>query len=520
MSEGTVAPCPDENQLAAFVAGSLHAHDDALTAHVEACEECQSVLVVLARTMASEQNAASVAAVPGEPNVSGDLLANRFALGPRLGRGTMGVVYEAYDTELKVTIALKLLRPEIENDPRYMKQLNREIVLGRSITHPGVCRIFDLGTSGRLRFITMERVWGRTLDKELHHGRVTKERGVDVFVQICQALAAAHDHGVVHRDLKPANITITPEGRVKVMDFGLARDLNAHQSESGVAVGTPAYWSPEQAAGRKASVQSDLYSLGVLACDLFGAPRPVLGQAAVLDAVPKAFRRVIANCLEPQVDKRPRSTREILGALHAAQRGKAWLRWAIPSAVATIAVVAGAIWTTRTNTLLETHETTPLVEHKQPIEPLAALSPKVAPEPPRPSDRHAKNNKRAEVLFKHLTERGLLLEDLPEGTSRFHLAQAAMEQERPWEALPHLKALETTAANIEIDKAFVEAKLQRVVEKSGRSLSSRDTQAWQSIAAKVHASFFAHDYVMANAEINKLWQLLQTASTEPPVGDP
>jgi hypothetical protein len=283
------------------------------------------------------------------------VLAGRFRIIRCLGRGSFGTVYEAEDLQLHERVALKLLRPEVRSSPSLLGHLHHEIVVGRRISHPNVCRIHDLGTSGDMHFISMALVPGESLDRILEKGAPSAETALQILLQIASALEAAHAQGVVHRDLKPSNIMVHTEEsgaamdpggapRVTVLDFGLSRDLRAGPSLSGALIGSPAYWSPEQARGDRATERSDIYTLGLIACDLFGMKRPTFGEVGHLGPVPAAYRGAVERCLCPRPEDRFASAREIREALLSAQRRpRRRQRRILVVAVAVFAAAAGGV---------------------------------------------------------------------------------------------------------------------------------------------------------------------------------
>jgi tetratricopeptide (TPR) repeat protein/predicted Ser/Thr protein kinase len=203
-----------------------------------------------------------------EPSLQvGGLLADRYEILALLGEGGMGAVYKARDRELDRLVALKVIRPELAGHSSILQRFKQELILARKVTHRNVIRIFDLGLADGLRFITMEFVEGRDLASLLEEReKLPAEETVKILRQVCAALEVAHMEGVVHRDLKPQNIMVETGGRVCVMDFGLARSMEANGlTQAGAVLGTPAYMSPEQAKGLPADERSDLFSLGVIA---------------------------------------------------------------------------------------------------------------------------------------------------------------------------------------------------------------------------------------------------------------
>src|SRR5262245_24715560 len=198
-----------------------------------------------------------------------------------LGKGGMGEVYRATDTKLKREVAIKILPNEFSSDPDRVSRFQREAQALAALNHQNIGAIYDLQQVHHTRFLVLELVEGDTLADLLEKRRALPvEEALNIAKQICEALEAAHEKGVVHRDLKPANIKITPEAKVKVLDFGLAKALetpssNAAVSNSptvlsgtmgGMIVGTAAYMSPEQARGRAADQRSDVFAFG---CVLF-----------------------------------------------------------------------------------------------------------------------------------------------------------------------------------------------------------------------------------------------------------
>src|SRR5262245_60453645 len=194
-----------------------------------------------------------------------------------LGKGGMGEVYRARDTKLKREVAIKILPDEFALDPDRVSRFQREAELLASLNHPNIAAIYDLQEANGSRFLVLELVEGDTLATRLERGPIPVDQALRIAKNICEALEAAHEKGVVHRDLKPGNVKITPDDKVKVLDFGLAKALEGSSTKStmsnsptltlagtdaGVIRGTAAYMSPEQARGRAADQRSDVFSFG------------------------------------------------------------------------------------------------------------------------------------------------------------------------------------------------------------------------------------------------------------------
>jgi hypothetical protein len=260
-------------------------------------------------------------------------LSQRYDILAEVGRGGMGIVYRARDRETGDTVALKVLKPEIAMQPALIERFKSELLLARKITHKNVCRVYDLGRFGDVAAISMEYVEGQSLRAILEApGGVSVRRGVAWTRQICQALAEAHTQGVVHRDLKPENILIAKDGSVKVMDFGIARSIEAPATQTAGTIGTPAYMSPEQAEGKPVDARTDIYALGLIMYEMFtGRPAfhaetPVgLAYKQIHDTptparsvdpyLPVFLDRAIEKCLEKNPKKRFQSAAELEAAL-------------------------------------------------------------------------------------------------------------------------------------------------------------------------------------------------------------
>ena len=260
----------------------------------------------------------------------GTVLAGRYEILQLLGRGGMGAVYKARDTELDRIVALKLIRPELARKPEILQRFKQELILARQVTHKNVIRIFDLGQSNGIKFITMDFVEGQDLRALLlEKGKFPPEQAARTMLQICRALEAAHTEGVIHRDLKPQNIMVDPAGRVYVMDFGIARSAYLPgMTQTGALIGTPEYMSPEQARGERLTARSDLFSLGVIFYELLTGKSPYPADAplatlwkrlqekakppAEIDpSVPKPLSDIVVKALEIEPEMRFASAREM-----------------------------------------------------------------------------------------------------------------------------------------------------------------------------------------------------------------
>ncbi len=261
----------------------------------------------------------------------GTMIAGRYRIAGLLGRGGMGEVYRATDLTLGQAVALKFLPETLGRDERAVARFYNEVRMARQVTHPNVCRVYDIGAAEGLHYISMEFVDGEDLASLLRRiGRLPVDKALETARRLCAGLAAAHDKGVLHRDLKPANVMIDGRGQVIIMDFGLAGLTEQLQGDA--RSGTPAYMSPEQLAGTEVTAKSDIYALGLLLYELFtgkrayeaaslmelmqqqerGAPAAITTVAKDLDP---AAERVILRCLEHDPRRRPASALAVAAAL-------------------------------------------------------------------------------------------------------------------------------------------------------------------------------------------------------------
>src|ERR1035438_4674447 len=205
---------------------------------------------------------------------AGTVLAGRYRIVGLVGQGGMGEVYRATDLKLGQPVALKFLPAATAKNPQLLARFHAEVRIARQVSHPNVCRVYDIGEVDGSTFLSMEYVDGEDLCSLLRRlGRLPPHKQMAIARKLCAGLAAAHDKGVLHRDLKPANIMIDGRGQVLIADFGLAA-LAGQLDGTNVRDGTPAYMAPEQLAGKEASVRSDLYALGLVLHEMFTGKRP------------------------------------------------------------------------------------------------------------------------------------------------------------------------------------------------------------------------------------------------------
>ena len=210
-------------------------------------------------------------------------LNRRYVIERPLGRGGMAQVFEATDSVLGRPVAVKILSERFAHDQTFVGRFRREAMAAAGLNHPGIVSVYDTGSDDSVHFIVMERIEGRTLADVLGEvGRLAAPRACEIAAAAADALAFAHEHGVVHRDVKPGNIMIADEGTVKVMDFGIARAVTADTAtQTATVLGTAAYLSPEQARGERVDHRSDIYSLGVVLYEMLTGDPPFAGDSAV-----------------------------------------------------------------------------------------------------------------------------------------------------------------------------------------------------------------------------------------------
>ncbi len=345
--------CPAENTLAELARGALAdeaAH--AVERHLDVCPACAELVGVLAKLL--HQPDSQLSTSPAEKRAASFLprgtRVGRFVVDTFLGTGGMGVVYRAVDPKLDRAVALKLLRTELSGEEARARLLREAQAMAR-LSHPNVMVVYEVGTFRGQTFVAMELVDGMTLRDWLRAEKRPWRAVLDMFVQAGRGLAAAHAAGIVHRDFKPANVLLARNGRVRVMDFGLARagsepvavaapslspsSLVGEITQSGALVGTPAYMAPEQRGGRRADERSDQYSFCVSLHEGLHGHRP--GEVASGGDVPAWLRRVLDRGLAREPSARYASMEQLLAALARPPR-----RWWLGGAAAALLLGAAA----------------------------------------------------------------------------------------------------------------------------------------------------------------------------------
>lgn len=298
-----------------------------------------------ARTVASSNvldGATLASAMPASPPVAVDpqlnsaaltALGRRYDILSEAGHGSMGNVYKARDRETNEIVALKLIKPEFAADQAMMERFKNELLFARKITHKNVCRVYDFNRIGGVAYTSMEFVEGESLRSVLNRfGGLAASKSVDLMLQVCSGLKEAHAQGIVHRDLKPENVMIDSRGNVKIMDFGIARSMEAATRLTGAMVGTPAYMAPEQVAGKPVDYRTDVYALGLIVYELFTGKAVFVADNPVAVAlkhlrespvppheidptIPVSIERTILKCLEKDPANRYQSIAELENAL-------------------------------------------------------------------------------------------------------------------------------------------------------------------------------------------------------------
>src|SRR5262245_20806659 len=285
-------------------------------------------------------------------------LAAGSRLGPyvvvgRIGAGGMGEVYRATDPRLARDVAIKILPAAFANDGDRLRRFEREARAAGSLNHPNITAIHDIGVQDGVPYVVQEHLEGETLRSILSRGPLSPRRAMDHGLQIARGLAAAHEKGIVHRDLKPDNLFITNDGRVKILDFGLAKLVRPEEAnpatsiptatagtEPGVVLGTLGYMSPEQVRGKSADARSDIFALGAILYEMLSGQRAFRGDSAadtmsaILREEPPdlsvtnqnvspGLERIVRHCLEKSPEQRFHSAHDVAFALEALTVGPA-----------------------------------------------------------------------------------------------------------------------------------------------------------------------------------------------------
>ncbi|KAA9152464.1 serine/threonine protein kinase [Microbacterium lushaniae] len=276
----------------------------------------------------------------------------RYELESRVAIGGMGEVWEATDHVIGRTVAIKILKDEYMGDPGFLERFRAEARHAALVNHEGIASVFDYGEENGSAFLVMELVPGEALSTILEReGTLPTDQTLDIVAQTAAALQAAHAAGLVHRDIKPGNLLITPDGRVKITDFGIARIADqVPLTATGQVMGTVQYLSPEQASGHPASPATDTYSLGIVAYECLAGKRPFTGESQVAIAmaqineqppplpptVPEPVQRLVMAMIAKKPEERPASAAAVSRAASALRRGD------LTAAIAAVPAVGGA----------------------------------------------------------------------------------------------------------------------------------------------------------------------------------
>jgi eukaryotic-like serine/threonine-protein kinase len=250
------------------------------------------------------------------------LLVGKYRIEAEIGRGAMGIVFRAQETALGHFVALKILAEKLADDPEMLYRFEREGGAASALRHPNICNVVESGNWKGRPYFAMELLTGQTLDERLKNGPLAPPQLIDVAIGAASALEAAHAIGVVHRDIKPANLFLTTAGKVKVLDFGLAKrrppsapvaadapTVMMHVTRQGMVLGTLAYMSPEQLCCEPLDGRADLYSLGVTLYELATGTLPIRG-AESMAALPAGLGPIIVKLMASDARKRYQNARE------------------------------------------------------------------------------------------------------------------------------------------------------------------------------------------------------------------
>ncbi|MDP3910480.1 MAG: serine/threonine-protein kinase, partial [Gemmatimonadales bacterium] len=257
----------------------------------------------------------------------------KYELHILLGEGAMGIVWKAYDTVLRRYVALKLLSSSFRKTKNMQERFLREARAAGAIQHPNIVTVYDLGESDGQLFIAMELVEGRDLSDIIAlRDPLALERKLDIAIEVLDGLHFAHQRGVIHRDVKPSNVRVMPDGRVKIMDFGIARLQSADATGSGAIVGTPTYMAPEQITNGAITPATDVFAAGCMLYELLSFQRPFVAESVhgvlyqvlttdprplrtVAPSIPAALERVVAKAMNKVPHERYESAGQMQGTL-------------------------------------------------------------------------------------------------------------------------------------------------------------------------------------------------------------
>jgi len=274
-----------------------------------------------------------------ETDLVGKTISARYRIVARVGEGGMGVVYRAEDTRLERTVALKFLSPRLTGSDEDRTRLVREARAAAALDHPNICTVHEIDEAEGRTFISMAYAAGRTLRELIAEDEIAPARAVDLAIQIASGLEAAHEKGIVHRDIKPANVMVSPEGRAQIMDFGLAQSASAEEiTRTGMAVGTAAYMSPEQARGEEVDARTDVWALGVLLYEMLAGRRPFAADnelsmlkavceeepppvAELCEDLPAGLDGILDRCLAKNPERRYASAAALRADLQRVREG-------------------------------------------------------------------------------------------------------------------------------------------------------------------------------------------------------